>query len=189
VPAESDSREALLGRVLGYAAREGIADRSLRAIAAGAGTSHRMLLYHFGSREGLLVAIVAAIEARQRAAMAELMAAAPTTTDAMRALWKRLAGRELRPFVRLFFEVVALASRGEPATRELMRGLTRAWLDEGAAVAERLGRTADAAAMRLAVAVARGLLLDLLAGAPRAQVDAAHELFVGLIAQQSIVDS
>ena len=56
------AKDALLERVLAYAAAEGMADKSLREIAAGVGTSHRMLLYHFGSREGVLVAIVAEVD-------------------------------------------------------------------------------------------------------------------------------
>jgi AcrR family transcriptional regulator len=140
-----------------------------------------MLLYHFGSREGLLVAIVGAVEAQQRKAMAALMAGSASPNDAMRALWNRLASQQLRPFVRLFFEVVTLAGRGKPETRKLMRGLTSAWLDEGTTVAKQLGLAVDPAAMRLAVAVARGLLLDLLAGSPPAQVNASHELFVKLV--------
>ena len=69
---EVAARDQLLERVVAFAAAEGIAGRSLRDIAAGVGTSHRMLLYHFGSREGLLAAIVATIEAQQRDVMADL---------------------------------------------------------------------------------------------------------------------
>jgi hypothetical protein len=43
-----------------------------------------------------------------------------------------------------------------------------------------MGVEADRTAMRLGVAVSRGLLLDLLAGAPKDEVDEAYELFVRL---------
>jgi AcrR family transcriptional regulator len=178
--ADVDSRELLLDRVVGYAARDGIADRSLREIAAGVGTSHRMLLYHFGSREGLLAAIVGAVEARQRAAMAALADRAATPRDLMLGLWDQVSSTALRPYVRLFFEVFALATRGAPGTAPLLSGLTAPWLDEAVAVAARLGFPQDPVAMRLGVAVTRGLLLDLLAGADRAEVDAAYERFVQL---------
>ena len=46
---------------------DGLGDLSLRKIAAAIGTSHRMLLYHFGSKSGLLVEVVRAVEARTRA--------------------------------------------------------------------------------------------------------------------------
>jgi AcrR family transcriptional regulator len=163
-----DSRDVLLAKVFDFTAREGIAGRSLREIAAGAGTSHRMLLYHFGSREGLLAAIVGAMEARQRASMVELAATVKTPQELMRAIWEQVSSPEVRPFVRLFFEVFAL-TRAD---------LTTAWIEDALAVAGRLGVAPDPAAMRLGVAVPRGLLLDLLAGADRAEVDAAFELFI-----------
>src|SRR3954468_21149398 len=95
---------ALLERVVTYAATDGIADKSLREIAAGVGTSHRMLLYHFGSREGLLAAIVGAVEQQQRAALATLTGATPG--ELMLRLWDQVSDPRLRPYVRLFFAVV-----------------------------------------------------------------------------------
>ena len=177
----ANSKEALLARVLDYAAADGIADRSLREIAAGVGTSHRMLLYHFGSREGLLAAIVGAMEAQQRRSMAAMADQAGPPEEIMRRLWRQVSSAELRPYVRLFFEVFALAGRGAPGTGQLLADLTRPWVEEAVAVAERIGLPPDPAAMRLSVAASRGLLLDLLAGAPRDEVDAAHELLVTLL--------
>ena len=68
------ARERLLAAVLGYVTEHGFSDLSLREVAAAIGTSHRMLIYHFGSREGLLVAVVQAVEAAQRGFLAELAA-------------------------------------------------------------------------------------------------------------------
>ena len=51
----SAAREQLLAAVVGYVATHGFSDLSLREVAAAIGTSHRMLIYHFGSREGLAV--------------------------------------------------------------------------------------------------------------------------------------
>jgi AcrR family transcriptional regulator len=170
-----EAREALLAKVMAAVAQEGLADRSLREIAASAGTSHRMLIYHFGSREGLLAAIVGAMEAQQRAALAAL--AGGTPREVMTALWAQVSSDELRPFVRLFFEVFALAHRGEAEPPD---AVTAPWLDAASAMAERVGIPVERAALRLGVAVSRGLLLDLLAGAPREEVDEAYEFFVRL---------
>ena len=63
----TDTRERLLAAAVDYAAEHGLADLSLRSLAAGLGTSHRMLIFHFGSKEGLLVEVVRAVEAQQRA--------------------------------------------------------------------------------------------------------------------------
>ena len=55
MPSESP-RDRLLSALVEYAAAHGLADASLRELAAAVGTSHRMLLYHFGSREGVVAA-------------------------------------------------------------------------------------------------------------------------------------
>src|SRR5947199_344863 len=82
-------------------AADGIRDRSLREVAAAVGTSHRMLLHHFASREELLLAIVDEVERRQMVILADL----PTDpADGFAAMWAHLCRPELRPFERLFFE-------------------------------------------------------------------------------------
>lgn len=186
MPAGSEPRDLLLDRVLGYAATEGIADKSLREIATGVGTSHRMLLYHFGSREGLLAAIVAAVEAQQRGVLAELAgsAGAPgeagTGAELMLRLWDRVSDPALRPYVRLFFAAVGLAVQGVPGTQVLLDTLTGPWLDDAAAVARQLDLPVDPGGLRLGVAASRGLLLELLAGADPAEVTASYRLLVDM---------
>jgi AcrR family transcriptional regulator len=177
---EAGGREQLLERVVAFAAAEGIAGRSLRDIAAGVGTSHRMLLYHFGSREGLVAAIVAAIEAQQREVMTALTERAGTPREVMLGLWEQLTRPELLPFVRLFFEVFGLLAQDTPGTRALRESLTGPWVTEGLAGAERLGVAGNPAELRLGIAVTRGLLLELVAGTPLAEVDAAYRRFVDL---------
>ena len=108
---EGDAREQLLQRVMAFAVSDGIAGKSLREIALGAHSSHRMLLYHFGSRGGLLAAIVAAMEAQQRAVMAAIADDARTPREVMIGLWEQVSGEDLRPFVRLFFEVFGLSPK------------------------------------------------------------------------------
>lgn len=176
----TEAHDQLLDRVMAFAAAEGIAGRSLREIAQGVGTSHRMLIYHFGSREGLIAAIVARIEAQQRQVMAAISETAQRPRDVMLGLWEQLTRPELLPFVRLFFEVFGLVAQGAPGTAGLRQSLTGPWLADAAAISERLGLDSGPAEFRLGVAVARGLLLDLVAGAPLAEVDAAYRRFVDL---------
>jgi AcrR family transcriptional regulator len=188
---DSVARQRLLDKVVRLAEESGITGKSLREIGAGAGTSHRMLIYHFGSREGLLEAVtarlaasmVSATEARQRSTMAALAAQTSTPRDVMLGLWEQVSAPETLPDVRLFFEVFGLAIRGAPGTEALLAGLTDSWLDDGAAAAERLGYQIDPAALRLSVAVSRGLLLDLIAGADRQEIDAAYRSFVDMFEQ------
>ena len=172
----SQARDRLLAAAIGQALDTGIADLSLRQLAAAIGTSHRMLLYHFGSREGLLVAVTRAVEDQQRALLLE-----PGTTpqDARRS-WQRLSDPRLWPQERLFFELYARALRGRPGTEGFLDGIVESWAAPIAAALVKAGadeRTARADA-RLAVAVTRGLLLDLLATGDRAAVTDAYERFL-----------
>ena len=66
------SRESLLADAVEHFAKNGIGDASLRNIATSIGTSHRMLIYHFGSREGLLAEVVRTVEHQQRDLLATL---------------------------------------------------------------------------------------------------------------------
>jgi AcrR family transcriptional regulator len=178
--------DVLLEKVMAYATSQGFADKSLREIAAGIGTSHRMLLYHFGSREGLLVAIVSRVEQQQRDVLTALAGSAGSTpAEVMLALWRQVSDPRLRPYVRLFFAVVGLAVQGVPGTTSLLDGLTAPWLDQGAEVAERLDLPPDPVGLRLAIATTRGLLLELLAGADPAEVDAAYQMLVRMWEQSS----
>ncbi|GAA1615394.1 TetR/AcrR family transcriptional regulator [Catellatospora bangladeshensis] len=185
----SASRQEMLGRVVAYAAAEGLTGRSLREIAAGVGTSHRMLIYHFGSREGLLAAIVALIEQQQRDLLGtladRLAAAGGSAGQLMLLLWQQVSDPALRPYVRLFFEVAGVAVHGTPGTEGFLDKLTEPWLDAGEAAAGQLGLPVDRDALRLGVAASRGLLLDLLAGADPAAADASYRLFVRLWEQQA----
>src|SRR5262245_6028611 len=135
-----------------------------------------MLIYHFGSREGLLVAVTQAVEEQQRAALLE---SGGTPQDA-RVSWERLSDPALWPQERLFFELYAYALRGRPGTEGFLDGIVESWVAPIAAALVQAGadeRTARADA-RLGVAVVRGLLLDLLATGDRTAVTEAHERFL-----------
>ena len=182
-PANEPSSEAkarLLADTIEYVTDNGMTDRSLRDIAAAIGTSHRMLVYHFGSKDGLLVEVVSAVEAEQRRGCRR--AADDASLDAleqMARLAKRLTNPRLRSNERLFFEMYAEALQGRGPAADLLPELVHVWLPPLRDLSIRLGvpeHEADAHA-RLMLAVARGLLLDLVGTGERRAVDRAMELF------------
>ena len=174
-PADTNRRRELLDELIGAFARGGIGGRSLREIADAAGTSHRMLLHHFGSRDEMLLAIVEEIERRQVATLPDLP---DDPADAVAAMWADVRRPELRPFERLFFECYARAAQGEEPFVRMIPAAVDGWL---ASVRERAGGTVDPAMVRLGLAVTRGLLLDLVATGDEAGVDAAAAAFVELL--------
>jgi len=177
------TRARLLAAAIDHVAAHGVADLSLRGLATALGTSHRMLIYHFGSKEGLLAEVVQAVEQRQRESLAAVSPVpGETPAETMWRYWERLTDPALAPHERLFFEVVAQALQGRPGTEALRAGLVEPWIAPTVEAARRAGTAVGAARAdaRLAVAVTRGLLLDLLATGDRAGVDAAMARFAAL---------
>ena len=177
-------RERLLDAAIEHIAERGISDLSLRELAAAIGSSHRMLIHHFGGREGLLVAVVQEVEARQRALLDDVMPDPEASPgDAMRAWWRHISAERLRPNERLFFELYGQALQGRPGAVALLDGIVDAWLAPAAEgfVAYGLSDEEALAQARLGIAVSRGLLLDLLATENRAAVDAAMEAYIDLM--------
>lgn len=176
---EPTGRDRLLASAIAYFAEEGIADTSLRALAGRIGTSHRMLLYHFGSREGLLSAVVGVVEAAQRDTLTRLTPALEgDPVEQARAFWREVT-EAAQTYGPLFFELSGHAMQGLPYAHGLRDDLVEPWLGPLAALAVRTGADPAAArtGARLQLAVARGLLFDLLISGDRAGVDAAMELF------------
>jgi AcrR family transcriptional regulator len=179
----TDTRERLLAAAVDYAAEHGLADLSLRTLAAGLGTSHRMLIFHFGSKEGLLVEVVRAVEAGQRALLDELRANPQLDPlGQMQTFWRHLTSPALAPYERLFFEVYAQGLLGKEPAKRLLEDAIDAWLPPIVDLLVSQGVPPDEARAeaRLALAVTRGLLLDLLATGDAAAVDAAMERFTAL---------
>lgn len=166
-------RQDLLADAVAYGREHGLAGTTLRQLADAIGTSHRMLLYHFGSRDGLLAAVVGEVEAAERVAAAQLAAGARSADEILERSWARLRDAARAGEERLFFELAAAAMQGTPGTERLRDDLVEPWLDLTTDAAER-------AALRVDVAVMRGLLLDVLVTGDDEGVDAAFEHYRAL---------
>jgi AcrR family transcriptional regulator len=176
-----DARERLLDRVVDFVAERGVTDLSLRELAAAIGSSHRMLLHHFGSREGLLVAVIETVEARQREQLAEFVPAADEDpVAAAKRWWRHISDPSLWPLERLFFEIYGQALQDRPGARELLDGIVDSWVEPAAALYEAQGFDRERARnrARLGVAVTRGMLLDLLATGDVAATNAAMDEWI-----------
>ena len=174
-PPDDARRAELLGALIDAVADGGIGDRSLRDLGEAVGTSHRMLLHHFGSRDELLLAIVTEVERRQAATLVEMP---DDPADAVAAMWADVRRPELRPFERLFFECYARGAQGEEPFTRMLPAAIDGWITDAVAAS---GGTADPAMVRLGLAVIRGLLLDLAGTDDEAGVDEAASAFVRLL--------
>jgi AcrR family transcriptional regulator len=175
-PAEHP-REVLLGRIVEWFATHGVLDTSMRTLAAGVGTSNRMLHYHFGSRDQLLAAVIERVCEGERDALARFLAASTDPVEAGRRYWDHVA-ETASVFAPLFYELSAHAMHRKPYAEALRRVLTEAWL---AGFTEGFARVttpehADRLA-RLCLAVGRGVLFEVALTGDRATADAVIEEF------------
>lgn len=167
-------REELLDRAVSWFAENGVGDTSLRTLANGIGTSHRMLNYHFGCREALLGAVVETVERSEQEALVEFLATTESPLEAGALFWKQVADRA-EVFAPLFFELSTHAMRRRPHAEHLHGWLTNGWKDAITHGFERAGvDPEDAHTFALqSLAMARGLLFELAVTNDRAAVDTA----------------
>jgi AcrR family transcriptional regulator len=169
------SKQTLLTDAVEYFAKNGIGETSLRGIATELGTSHRMLIYHFGSREGLLAEVVRTVEQQQRDLLQELTDL-PVAEQAEQ-FWRKVTEATMI-YGPLFFELSAHAMQNQPHTAELKADLINVWLPPLTELCIKAGIPADEAPnyARLGLAASRGLLFDLLLTGDQTGVDAASQL-------------
>src|SRR6266702_3132015 len=166
--ASSARQLELLERAYDYVLQHGLTSLSLRPLAQAIGSSPRVLLFLFGSKEGLVQALLA----RARAAELEILRQIPPTgspedfAGVIRAVWQWLLDKQHRPMLVLWLETYA-RSLVEPdgPCADFARKTVGDWLELLATrqpVPLRRSR-AGAIERSLALAVLRGALLDLLA--------------------------
>jgi AcrR family transcriptional regulator len=170
-------REQLLDACTDHALAHGLPDR-LEPLVAATGTSARMLIYHFGSRDGLLRAVLQHARQRQLDTFGDLLRGRsdePYILTLERA-WKVIAGADGRPYLRVFNTL------RENAEQQLWPGFRRTattdWLEPLEDGLRSLGRPELAT---LVLAVIRGLLIDLDATGDTARTERAFRDFLGAL--------
>jgi AcrR family transcriptional regulator len=141
-----------------------------------------MLIYHFGSREGLMRQILAGLREREDARLQAWFRTSKkrrTLPEFLRWYWKRMSTPRARPALRLVFELYALALRHP----QDYPGVLEAPLAHWKKLTEQTGVTAqvDTIEATLLLAATRGLFLDLSATGDRARVESAMKMLARLV--------
>ena len=179
--AVKDRKSEIVEQAIAYMEQHGIGDLSLRGLAAALGTSHRMLIHHFGSKEALWIAIVKAVEEHQREVLIDLVPdPSKPVGETLRDWWKHISDPALWPNERLFYELYGRALQDDALRHPFLDGIVEDWLIPATEinVAYGLPRELARAHARLGIAAVRGLLLDLLATGDVDGVDASMEAFI-----------
>lgn len=179
-----DRKPELLDGAADYVLTHGLAGLSIRPLASALGMSHRTLLYHFGSKEQLVLAVLDVIRARDQQRIRDTLRRAELASMAelFRAAWAFFSAPERARYNQVLHEVLALGARDTAF---------RAWSES--VIDGRIGMIANAlvglgvpaprarALATLVFSVVRGLQLHLLTTGDRAAANAAfEELVAGL---------
>ena len=184
---EGGERDRLADLVAAHCLEHGVADLTLRRVASDVGTGNRMLLYYFGSKEGLIEAALLRAVARfpRLVAAIDLLHDRPTPLEErLGRCWREIVHPENLAFTRLFFEVFGLAAHRPGPFRAYLDRAGHEWTArvEEVLVAEGVARPDAAVIARQIVALWRGLQFDLLSSGDRAGVDRAHDAAAATLA-------
>ncbi|MGA1835948.1 TetR/AcrR family transcriptional regulator [Herbiconiux sp. 11R-BC] len=180
----SPRQTELLEAAYGYVLQHGITGTSLRPLAEAIGSSTRVLMFLFGTKDGLIRALLERARADEIDALETL---APTSTGlaaGIETLWSWLSSDSHRPLLLLWVECYTRslldnegpwADFAEETVTSWLGLLERYQPDE-----ERTSRS-GLVERTLALAVLRGALLDLLATSDRERSSAAVLHFIALI--------
>ncbi len=125
-----EQRQALLAGAVEHVLRHGASGLSLRPLAAALGTSDRMLLYYFSSREHLLETVLDLIGDGLLAALSDTVPPGRHHPDVLlRQLWSVARDPHVEPRLRLYVEILGQsAAQVAPFPAAAQRVAAR-WLD------------------------------------------------------------
>jgi AcrR family transcriptional regulator len=170
-----------LDEVVDYLSANGVAELSLRPLAKAVGSSPRVLLYYFGSKEELVVKALGRLRERERVTY-DRMKSLPyeTPAETCRAIWRHMSSPENARLFRISLEIYAMALRQPERFAEYLRATIEDWLGFLSAPLLRKGYSESEARAHATVVLAgfRGFLLDYCASRDRARVDRAVELWL-----------
>lgn len=120
-----------------YVLEHGLIGLSLRPLAAELGTSDRMLLYHFGSKDELVAAVLRTSNARSTEYVRSLSPSSDLRA-AVHDLWAAMRAPQIDPCSRLYVEAAALGLFGQEPYASVVREANDQWI---AAVVDHLVRS------------------------------------------------
>jgi AcrR family transcriptional regulator len=169
--------EELRAAIVRYLMAHGLADLSLRPLAKAVGLSPRVLLYYFGSKEKMIVDVLAEVRRQQVATFSEISGA--TFGEACWLTWKRMSAADSEPLFRLFFEAYGIALRRPKLYKDFLRSTIEDWVNLVADELRQDGhRPKDARAFATVVLSGlRGFVLDYCNTRDRKRLDRAVEMW------------
>jgi AcrR family transcriptional regulator len=169
-------KKELLAEVLQYLLDNGIASLSLRPLAESLGTSPRMLLFHFRSKEGLLREVMEELSQHLRGKFAEF---AGKQTDSLTLFWKWATRKDILPYFRLLYEAQIVATLNPEEYGAVLRHSS---VEGRTLVLRSMAESVrDPALVDLCIAVFDGLLLECIITGEHDRLTSALDLFISML--------
>jgi AcrR family transcriptional regulator len=161
----------LSAAILQYLTRHGIGHLSLRPLAKAVGSSPRGLLYYFGSKEKMVIKVLAEVRQQQRTTYGQMQA--DTLEEEYREVWKHMSAPASEPLFHLFFEAYGLALRQPRVYKKFLRSTIDDWLAVilDPLLEEGYSRKQARALATILLAGLRGFMLDYCATHDRKRLD------------------
>lgn len=173
---KSQRREDLLSASIEYLLENGVADLSLRPLAAKVGSKARLLVYHFGSKDALITEAMLAVREQVKENFAALVRDSRNRkpSQIVRAFWAWATSRQHERYLRLFFEVHGLALQNPKQYGRYLEGAFTTWVElMGAVLPAKLSPAKRRALASLAVSTVIGLMLDYLSSGDKKRTSGA----------------
>ena len=180
-----DRREELIEKSLDYMLEHGVAGLTLRPLAGKIGTSARLLVYHFGSKDGLITAVMDEVRARIQKSFADVLAGPGKRRGKgeMHAFWAWTIHPANLKSMRLLFEVQVLAMQDPAKYARYLEGTSSSWLE---VIEASLPPSKDNRAIAtLCAAVIDGLLLEYMSTGDARRTTRALDFFTRLLAEKA----
>lgn len=173
-------KEQLIDGLVDYLLTHGPTDLSLRPMAASVGSSARLLIFHFGSKEKMIGEVLAEIQRRLQKSLSELLGASPKIRRVapLREFWDWALKDRNWTYLRLMYELQVLNVRQQGPARRQMKRDSLKWL-ELVKTALPAGRR-DSTLATLICGVFDGLMLEMLSTGDRPRTTKALDLFITL---------
>lgn len=175
-------RDELRDNALDYFLDHGLAELSLRPLAERIGTSARLLIYHFESKENLITVVMGEARSRVQQSVINMMHAARGEAG-MVSFWDWVTDRENIRFVRLLFEVQVLALQNPAVYAQFLSDTSSSWLS---VIEQGIPESAERRTIAtLCSAVLDGLVLEYMSTGDLERTTEALKFFVLLLSQRS----
>ncbi|SIO35277.1 transcriptional regulator, TetR family [Paraburkholderia phenazinium] len=175
-----ERKDELIAKALDYFLEHGVADLSLRPLAAQIGSSSRLLIYHFGTKDELITTVMDEARLRIQQSFAAMMSEGGKV-NGMKTFWEWAVAPQNSPYMRLFFEVQMLAMQNPAAYARYVERNASSWQSM---IENALPPTPDRRAVAtLCGAVMDGLTLEFLNSGDLGRTTEALDIFGSMLKQ------